>query len=89
MSPARKTPPPEKQACSDSAYSVGVSCRLRVLSSERSDSCASLPCAGVKIDMPHGSRRLVQQVESDEDVANNVNMETVARRAEILMEYAM
>ena len=89
MSPVRKTPPPEKQACSDSVYLVGVSRKLRVLSSERSNSCASLPCAGVKIDMPHGSRRLVQEVESDKDVANNVNMETVARRAERLMEYAM
>ena len=44
---------------------------------------------GVKIDMPRGSRRLVKEVESNEDVANNVNMETVARRAERLMEYAM
>ena len=89
MSPARKTPPPEKQACSESVYLVGVSHKLRVLSNERSDGCASLPCAGVKIDMPRGSCRLVQEVESDEDVTNNVNMETVARRAERLMEYAM
>ena len=68
---------------------MGVSRKLRVLSNEHSDGCASLPCAGVKIDMPCGSRRLVQEVESDKDVANNVNMETVARRAERLMEYAM
>ena len=88
MSPVRKTPPPEKQACSESVYLVGVSRKIRVLSSERSDGCASLACMGVKIDMPCGSRRLVQEVESNEDVANNVNMETVTKRAEKPMEDA-
>ena len=53
---------------------MGAWRKLRVLSSERSDGCASFPCAGVKIEMPRGSRRLVQEVESDEDIANNVNM---------------
>ena len=63
--------------------------RLRVLSSECSDGCASLPCVGVKINMPRGSRRLVLEIESDEDIANNVHVETVTRRAKRLMEYAM
>ena len=47
-----------------------------------------MPCVGVKIEMLHSSRRLVQEVESNKDVTNNVNMETVARRMERLMEYA-
>ena len=60
-----------------------------MLSSECRDGCASLPCTGVVIEMPRGSRRLVQEVESNKDVADNVNMENIARRAERLMEYAL